>query len=271
MRTTHQISLPGGRTLFARSQPGEGMPVVLLHGLFGSSASWAEVCSGLDRPCIAFDLPGFGGSDLPTRPDVAAYAEDVAAGLSELGVDRFELVGHSFGGAVAAALAERLPARVTNLLLLAPAGFGRIASAELATAPGLCRAATAALPRMLRRRGIAVHCTATVVEASRRATVALVRAGRSAARMAAYRGPVTALWGSADTVVPPRHGRGVLASFPQTDVVLMDGVGHHPQHERAAALRELVSAGRLPRGSRRSQRTRRALPLRLRLPRLRLA
>src|SRR5918997_19706 len=102
MKTTHQISLPGGRTLVARIQPGEGVPIVFLHGLFGSAASWAEVCSALDRPCIAFDLPGFGGSDAPSRPLVAAYAEDIAAGLAALGVGRLELVGHSFGGAVAA-------------------------------------------------------------------------------------------------------------------------------------------------------------------------
>jgi hypothetical protein len=53
MTTTHQTSLPGGRTPIACSRSGEGVPVVLPHGLLGSFAGSAEVCSGLDRPCLA--------------------------------------------------------------------------------------------------------------------------------------------------------------------------------------------------------------------------
>jgi pimeloyl-ACP methyl ester carboxylesterase len=234
MKTTHQISLPGGRKLVARSAPGEGVPVVFLHGLFGSSACWAEVCSGLDRPCIAFDLPGFGESDLPLRPDVAAYAEDVAAALTELGIDRFELVGHSFGGAVAAALAERLPQRVTSLLLLAPAGFGRTPLASLAKR--VCRGP------------------------ERQATTALVATGPAGASR--YTGPVTALWGSRDRVVRPAHARRLLDSMPQARVVVIDGADHHLVREQRAAVAETVRTGRTPRLARRARRL---------LPKLRLA
>ncbi len=108
---THHIELPGERTLLARVWPGEGVPVVFLHGIFASSEVWTEICTELDRPCVAFDLPGFGGSDLPSAPDVSAYAADIAAGIDALGIERFELVGHSFGGAVAARLAELLAAQ----------------------------------------------------------------------------------------------------------------------------------------------------------------
>ncbi len=236
MKTTHQISLPGGRKLVARSQPGEGVPVVFLHGLFGSSACWAEVCSGLDRPCIAFDLPGFGGSDLPLRPDVAAYAEDVAAALTELGIDRFELVGHSFGGAVAAALAERLPQQVTSLLLLAPAGFGRTPLASLGKR--VCRGP------------------------ERQATTALVAAGPAGATQ--YNGPVTALWGSRDRVVRPSHWRRLASCMPQARVVVLEGADHHLVRGCREAIVEAVRTGRTPRLVRRARRA-------FRLPKLRLA
>src|SRR3954451_5433396 len=149
--TTHRIPLTGERTLLARVWPGDGSPIVFLHGIFGPSESWNGICSALDRPCIAFDLPGFGGSDLPSAPDVSAYAGDVAAALRALGVDRFELVGHSFGGAVASALADIAADKVTSLLLLAPA-FGRIAMAETLSAPGLRSLAGVALPWFLRHR-----------------------------------------------------------------------------------------------------------------------
>jgi pimeloyl-ACP methyl ester carboxylesterase len=116
--STHRIELASGRTLTARVRPGQGVPVVFLHGLFSSSETWTAVASQLDRPSIAFDLPG-----------VATRAEDVAEAIRKLGLERFELVGHSFGGKVAARLAELLPERVESLLLLAPAGFGRLATA----------------------------------------------------------------------------------------------------------------------------------------------
>lgn len=125
--TTHRIEVAGGRTLVARVRPGEGVPVVFLHGLFSSSETWTRVCSELDRPSIAFDLPGFGESDSSGRR-IAAKAEAVAAAIRALGLERFELVGHSFGATVATRVAELMPERVASLLLLAPAGFGRLAT-----------------------------------------------------------------------------------------------------------------------------------------------
>ena len=126
--STHRIEVAGGRTLVARVRHGEGTPVVFLHGLFSSSETWTRVSAELDRTSIAFDLPGFGQSD-PSGRGVAAKAEDVAAAIRALGLERFELVGHSFGGAVAARVAELMPEQVVSLVLLAPAGFGRLATA----------------------------------------------------------------------------------------------------------------------------------------------
>ena len=247
--TTHHIALPGRRTLQARVWPGDGDPVVFLHGIFASSEAWTEVCSSLDRPCIAFDLPGFGGSDLPSAPDVSAYAEDIAAGVDALGLSRFELVGHSFGGAVAARLAELLPARVTSLVLFAPAGFGRIALAEAMTIPGIRSVAEAAVWRSLARRQIAL--TAAAVEAARLATVALVAAGRRRATTT-FTAPVTAMWGTDDRVVRPRHGRDLATAFPQADVVLVDGMGHHPLQERPDEMLQLLRTGKTPRSAKKA-------------------
>lgn len=149
--TTHRIEVAGGRTLVARVRPGEGVPVVFLHGLFSSSETWTRVCTELDRTSIAFDLPGFGDSD-PARGGVAAKAEDIAAAIRSFGIERFELVGHSFGGAVAARVAELMPGQVVSLTLLAPAGFGR-----LATAFRPARAFTGPVTAVLGRRDRIVH------------------------------------------------------------------------------------------------------------------
>jgi pimeloyl-ACP methyl ester carboxylesterase len=131
------VALPDGRRLSVECWPGDGAPLVLLHGLLDCGVGWRHLAEVMDRPCYAFDLPGFGGSDRPTRNRVSLYAEDVQAALAVLEVHDFTLVGHSLGGAVATGLAERLRDDVAALVLIAPAGFGRIRLAEACQLPGV--------------------------------------------------------------------------------------------------------------------------------------
>src|SRR3979411_1237199 len=93
------LALRDGRALCVRRWPGGGEePLVLLHGLLDSSEGWSQLSQRLSG--IAFDLPGFGHSDPPSRGSIAGYARDVAEGLDMLGVNRMTLVGHSLGGAI---------------------------------------------------------------------------------------------------------------------------------------------------------------------------
>ena len=110
---------------------------MLLHGLLDCAAGWKHVAEVVDHPSYAVDLPGFGDSDRPTRNRISAYAEDVQGALAELDVHDFTLVGHSLGGGVASQLAERLCDDVAALVLIAPAGFGRIRLAEAIELPGV--------------------------------------------------------------------------------------------------------------------------------------
>src|SRR4051812_23213806 len=102
-----EVALPAGRRLTVRTWDGHGEPLVLLHGLLDSSQGWDTLARRIARPCLAIDLPGFGGSALPYRPRIGYYADDVSLALAELGVARCTLVGHSLGGGVAAEVAER--------------------------------------------------------------------------------------------------------------------------------------------------------------------
>src|ERR1700760_683311 len=114
------VRLAQGRRLRVRSSPREGGPRVLLHGLLDDSEGWAGLAMDTHRPCLAIDLPGFGGADLPRWPRISSYAEDVAARPDKLGSGARPLVGHSLGGAVATAVAERHDG-IHSLVLLAPA------------------------------------------------------------------------------------------------------------------------------------------------------
>jgi pimeloyl-ACP methyl ester carboxylesterase len=102
---------------------GAGDPVVLLHGN-GSMIQDFE-CSGLidlvakDHRVIVFDRPGFGHSDRPRStvwtPD--AQAELIEGALSQIGVSKAIILGHSWGASVAVALALKYPALVRGLVL----------------------------------------------------------------------------------------------------------------------------------------------------------
>ena len=103
--------------------PDDAPPVILLHGFPESHRTWAKVAPLLaDRfRLIMPDLRGFGDSDRPQ--DVAAYSTDtliadVFALADALGVDRFALVGHDWGGAVAWAAALRGNMRIERLAIV---------------------------------------------------------------------------------------------------------------------------------------------------------
>ena len=251
------VPLAGGRHLRVLRTPGRGRPAVLLHGLLDDAAGWRGVMERSSHPCLAFDLPGFGGSSLPLRARVGDYADDVAAALEHLGVAHATVVGHSLGGAVGAALAERSPA-VGALALLAPAGFGPLRLAEVASLPLVREALEAALPLGLANPLVVTAAYATFVahrrlpsgellarlrrgslrsgRGARMAVEAVAAAGREHQRPRAFDGPVTALWGARDALVPVAHAAGVVRAFPQARVEVWDGMGHHPQRERPEAL-----------------------------------
>ena len=57
-----------------------------------------------------------------------------------------------------------------------------------------------------------------------------------------YRGPVLALWGEHDRLVPVAHGDGVMTAFPQAQVSVWKKMGHHPQRERPSELARFIEA-----------------------------
>jgi len=97
-----------------------GSPVVLLHGLGGSSLSWEAVAAllGEEWRVYAIDLRGHGESDWPDEYGFEQMRDDVLEFLDACELDRVGVVGHSMGGVVAYLLAEEHADRVERLVLV---------------------------------------------------------------------------------------------------------------------------------------------------------
>jgi len=104
---------------------GEGEPVICVHGLGGTKASFLPTVAALaeHHRVTAMDLPGFGESDKPIAAayDAPYFARSVTALMDELELESAHIVGNSLGGRVAIELGLLDPERVRSMVLLSPA------------------------------------------------------------------------------------------------------------------------------------------------------
>jgi pimeloyl-ACP methyl ester carboxylesterase len=115
-----------GREVSVVDTGGDGPPLLFVHGLGGLWQNWLlniPAVMGSHR-CVAFDLPGFGGSPLPRgEVSIPGFARTADAVCDRLGIDCPVVVGHSMGGFVGAELALSFPTRVARLVLVSAAGL----------------------------------------------------------------------------------------------------------------------------------------------------
>lgn len=122
---------------------GEGSPVLLIHGSGPGVTAWANwrgIIPQLARTrrVIAPDMLGFGYSERPVdqRYDQRRWVEHALGVLDALGIEQVDIVGNSFGGGLALALAIRHPERVRRLVLMGSVGVSFPITAGLEAAWG---------------------------------------------------------------------------------------------------------------------------------------
>lgn len=252
---------------------GSGPPLVLVHGIGDSSATWEQVIPLLarDHLVLAPDLLGHGASDKP-RADysVGGFANGVRDLLALLDVPAATVVGHSLGGGVAMQLTYQYPELVERLVLVASGGLGTEVTPvlRLAALPGASVAigASLALPSRTAVRGLlraartagaldpvdAVELERIWLGLRDRSTRAAflrtlrgvidVRGQSISSRDRTYLAagiPTLLLWGDRDPVLPVAQASTVTEVLPHARVQLVRGAGHVPHRsdpERCAAL-----------------------------------
>jgi len=104
---------------------GEGKPLLILHGWGSRSANWIKVIELLAKNNIKViipDLPGFGQSDKPTIAwNLDDYCNFVEEFVKAFNLEKFCILGHSFGGALAVKYGLKFPEKIDKLFLASTA------------------------------------------------------------------------------------------------------------------------------------------------------
>jgi pimeloyl-ACP methyl ester carboxylesterase len=241
--------------LFHRDLGGAGLPpLVVLHGILGSSRNWQT--AGRDLAArfhvLALDLRNHGRSPHDPEMSFEAMAGDVAAWLDAQGLGSVSLMGHSMGGKVAMLLACRHPARVGRLVVvdIAPRAYrgdaheGEFAAmnaldlAALSTRVEAERLMSGRVPDFAVRKFLATNLERTP-EGAWRWQIGL--AALTAARTSLlanplrpddrYEGPAAFVAGGRSDYVRAGDWPAIRRHFPAAEEVLIPEAGHNPHME----------------------------------------
>jgi pimeloyl-ACP methyl ester carboxylesterase len=236
--------------------------MVFIHGLAGSWQNWLENVphfAAAGYRTIAFDLPGFGGSEMPRdKISIPGYGRFVDALLDELGVGPATVIGNSMGGFIAAELAIQVPERVDRLVLVSAAGltieyqrhehvlgllqFGSRfldVVARRARARRLLLRLVVASPELLPAPLISEQVRGSgkpgFVDALDALTDYPIRE-----RLGRIGCPTLIVWGAEDHLVPVRDADEFERLIPDARKVIWPETGHVSMLERPAAFNALV-------------------------------
>ncbi len=266
----HLVELSQGVTHYRLSGPPSGPLVICVHGLTTPSFVWGALTRGLTAAgfrVLVYDLYGRGYSDRPGGlQDKGFFLQQLDDLLDHLEIDQpFDLIGYSMGGAIATAFAAEQTARITRLILLAPAGMtvrqGRVVRMirehkrlgdwlMLLRYPSVLRSglrAEAALPT-------------AVPEIARQQADQLTYQGFVPAVLSSLRGilskpqeeehltlrraglPILAIWGGEDNVIPAR-AMGQLAAWNHGVVhEVIEHAGHGLPYTHSDRVLSLITA-----------------------------
>jgi len=213
---------------------GAGDPLVLVHGLAGSTRWWSPMLADLgSRHTVHLvDLPGFGAMRGWRRFALSGTAVWLLAWMEAAGLARVSLVGHSMGAAVVLRAATSKPDGVDRLVLIAPAGVvtGR---SLVGHALPLAEALRRSRPRFLSVLGMDALRAGprTLVGASREVIGDGIRSD-----LGRVEAPTLVVLGARDTLVPLEAGAVLSRELRDARVVVLDRSGHVPMFDEPDEL-----------------------------------
>ena len=262
------LKLPGGEMQVVERGPRGAPPIVLIHCFTCAINWWDGMIPRLasTHRVIAVDLLGHGGSEKPRSGYSIENQADLVAGvLGRLGVRDAEVVGHSLGGGVVTALAERSPQLVNRVVIIDTGATHEKGDlgllAKLVFVPVLGDALWRIKPDFATRKGLEVAfapgfdvpdafvedvntMTYTAYDRSARDSQDYSKEENLAQRMKESGKPLLVIMGAEEQIIDEPAAR--LAEYrqiyPGTKTNLIQGAGHSPNVEKPVETAALVLA-----------------------------
>jgi len=242
---------------------GTGTPLLLIAGLGVGSWIWYKQIPAFSPhfQTIVFDNRGIGASELGEAPfTMRTLAEDAAALLRALGIERAHVLGASMGGFIAQELALAYPALVERLVLVCTSFGG---PNHVPAAPEIVQAflspdglnteerVRAGLPIAFTPRFLSEHpdevedlvrrrLAHPISEQTFLAQIQAVMAFNTEDRVSTIQSPTLIVTGDADILIPPENSRNLAARIPNARLHIIEGAGHAVFLEQADAFNRAV-------------------------------
>lgn len=244
-------------------EEGAGEPVIMLHGYGASAYSWRRLRPALARThtVIAIDLKGFGRSEKPFDDTYSALdqAKLILDFIEKRDLRNITLIGHSFGGSVALALAIKLnqvrPTRLKKLVLLDAAAYeqGLPPALHVLRVPVLAQVASTAIPPEVKSAAalafayqdpskvgsadVAAYARPMYEPGNQHALIETARkiipkyANILTYQYRTLRQPALLIWCRNDRIVPLAIGQRLARELPRARLEIIESCGHVPQEE----------------------------------------
>jgi pimeloyl-ACP methyl ester carboxylesterase len=221
---------------------GTGEPVVLVHGLSGSTEWWRRNVEPLARRYRVYlvDLPGFGTMRRSRlRQGLDEGAHWLQRWMEAIGLRRAHLIGHSMGGYICLRLAALRPDMVHRLVLAAPAVMALSRSLVNHVVP-LVQTTLRASPRFV---------LTMTYDALRAGPMTLLRTAHDLVHrelrrdeLSAIQAPTLLVWGEGDPMVPARIGTTLRQHIPTARLHIVRRGGHVPMFDQSREFNAAVLA-----------------------------
>lgn len=241
-----------------------GMPVLVLHGLFGSLSNWGWHCKQLAEQYAVYgvDLRNHGDSPHSDQLDYQIMADDVRQLIVRLGLKSCCIVGHSMGGKIAMQLALSFPELVEKLVIvdIAPVSYPEDADGHMNVLAAMdaikldeIKSRTEAevtledfIPEEATRKFVLTNLVRNkkgvfewrLNKDSIRTNYANLRAGLEAT--VSFPKPVLFVKGSLSPYIKPEHEAQIKELFPLASVKIIMDAGHWLHAEQPQALQKIL-------------------------------
>jgi len=243
------------------------IPIILLHGNFGSWHYWRPFLENIPNGYNAYapDFRGCGDSQAPsTGYDIETLCQDIIQFADHLKLDKFHIVGHSLGGAVAQQLAGSMPERIITLTLVAPApacGLKKLQQLPKANTFFSAENIFQFLGQINLKRqiisssikksmpGLSEHYLKQAVSDALKMDIKAftgfletLKSWTGLSLLKTFNFPVLIIYGDIDQVIPLAALKEMQQSISNCRLHIMRNIGHSPQLEHPRAFNKLLSA-----------------------------